>query len=357
MKNSLYLHLPFCRSICPYCDFARTSYQSGLVDEYLGILCPSIPDEDFRTIYIGGGTPSCLTDLQLELLLKALYQRTSGEYSVEFNIADVNEKKLILLRSYGVNRISLGVQSFDESILRQCNRPSSQTAVIKAIELVKSYFTNYSIDLLYGLPQQSCASFLDDLRLAKQLQVPHLSLYGLTIEENSIWGKAKIKSPNQDLLADYYQLAYEYLRHDYQHYEISNFALPGYQAQHNLVYWQYQDYYGIGLGAASKLGNRRYSYTRNLSAYMSKQKLSEDIYLSQKQQMFEYLMMNLRLAQGINLAVFKDLFDYDFLEYYQEVINKKRDYLIVGENNLAIKQDFWYVSNSILVEFLTEEVM
>lgn len=357
MTSSLYLHLPFCRKICPYCDFCRQIYNEKTVDEYLKVLIGSLPKGNFKTIYLGGGTPSCLSVKQLSLLLGVLQNRTSGEYTIETNVDDVFEEKLALYRRYGINRLSLGVQSFNDRLLKICARSYDKKRVIESIAMISRYFENYSIDLIYGLPNQTLADFSADLKLVKELKIPHISLYALSVEANSIWGKKQVEAADDELMDDFYQLVRKELTPLYDHYEISNFALPGHSSKHNSVYWHYEDYYGLGLGASSKVSDHRYSYTRIMKDYLNEQKIEEDLYLSKTDQIFEYTMMNLRLAEGINFKDFKRRYNIDFLKYYEKVINKNRLFLDIKKDGLAIKKDYWFTSNHILVDFIIEETL
>ncbi len=351
MSISLYLHLPFCRHICPYCDFTRQVYNEALVDRYLEKLLKEIPPGSFKTVYIGGGTPSCLSFKQLESLLVALRGRCQGEYTIEANVEDITEPKLVLLKQHGVNRLSLGVQSFAAALLASCGRRYNGKQALVSCQMVAQYFDNYSLDLIYGLPQQTVEDFAADLRQALALKVPHLSLYALTIEENSVWGKKQQPAPAEDLLADMYALACRLLPRAYRHYEISNFALPGYQAQHNLVYWHYEDFYGCGWGASGKEGRLRYKYDGSLRDYLENSQRSV-INLTEAEARFEYLMMNLRLEEGLNYVKFRELFACDFQELYQEALQRNRDYFNFRSDGLSIKKEYFYISNSLLVDFL-----
>ena len=350
---SLYLHLPFCKKICPYCDFTRTVYRKETVDEYLEVLLKSLPEGDFETIYWGGGTPSCLSYQQLDKLLGVLDGRCKGEYTCECNVDDIEADKLELLKSHGLNRLSLGVQSFSDRLLQIAGRSYDGQRAVSALELAQKNFVNYSIDLLYGLPGQSGADFRQDLLKAIGLKIPHLSLYALSIPEKSLWGKQGYTT-DDDAQADLYDIAIETLK-DYQHYEVSNFALPGYQAQHNLVYWRYQDYYGCGCGASGKLGNYRYTYTGNIQEYLDKQSLVEELRLSKTAAINEYTMLKLRLAEGIDPQEFRARWHYDFWDYYQQALEKHRTELVSGPQNIAIKEAYWFTGNQILVDFIKDD--
>ena len=353
MKSSLYVHLPFCRQICPYCDFCRQVYQEKTVDEYLTVLIEDIPEGDFNSIYLGGGTPSCLNQKQLVRLLSILQNRTTGEYCIEANVEDVNEGLLKLLKEYGVNRLSLGVQSFNDELLNFCQRSYNGKQAVKAIELTKEYFDNFSLDFIYGFQGFPWEIHEYDIKQAIALGAPHISLYALTIEKTSIWGRLRRKTMADDeVTREQYDKAVDLLKAGYQHYEISNFAKAGYQAQTNLVYWHYQDYYGRGLGACGKEKNWRYEYTHNMTEYLANKTLIEDLTLSKEEMMFEYLMMNFRLAEGVNIKEFAERFGFSFRDCYKAALAKNKKCLLVNGDNIAINPDYWFVSNHIIKDFL-----
>ncbi|MFV0254892.1 MAG: radical SAM family heme chaperone HemW [Erysipelotrichaceae bacterium] len=354
-NKGLYIHIPFCRVYCNYCDFCRYTNYQKVGKQYLKTLnteLNSIKDKHFSTIYIGGGTPSMLNNNDLADLLSYLKGRCLGEYTIECNVEDISEDFLKLLVKYGVNRLSIGIQSFHDHLLKQMNRNYTSAFAFTVLALVKKYFTNYSIDLIYGLPNQSLADFKKDLLIVRNLGVPHISLYGLTIEENSIWGKLNFPDCDEGMMNDFYHLAQEILS-NYHHYEISNFALDNHRAQHNLLYWHYQDYYAVGISASGKNGNIRYTNVDNFEEYFKDFKAKKEyLTLAKKDQMFEYLMMNFRLESGINLQAFNNLFQVDFLVEYECAIKKNSACLVINSTQIAIKKDYWYISNEILIDFL-----
>lgn len=355
MNKGLYVHIPFCKVFCNYCDFCRYSNYNIVGKQYLKTLTKEFKDikvDKFSSIYIGGGTPSSLPLDDLDYVLSMLENMCQHEYTIECNVEDVSFDLIQLLKSRGINRISLGVQSFNNNLLKVMNRTYDSMIADYAIKLVKENFDNYSVDLIYGLPNQTISDFKRDLEKLIYYKVPHISLYGLTIEKDSIWGIKKIPQPDEILMADFYDTAVSMLS-DYQHYEISNFCLVGYQANHNLLYWKYSDYYGIGLSASGKIGNYRYTNTFNIQEYFTDYKnKSEELYLDLNDQMFEYLMMNLRLEIGVDLNVFFDKYQVLFLDHYHEAIKKNQKYLNIYNETISIKKDYWYISNKILLDFL-----
>lgn len=351
MTDSLYIHLPFCRSICPYCDFTKTLYQKTLAKSYIDKIIREIPDLLFHSIYIGGGTPSCLDLIDLKLLLNHLRGKTTGEFTIECNVEDINSQLLELLKDHGVNRLSLGIQSFSDKVLLECGRKYSGAKAVKAINVIARYFDNYSIDLIYGLPLQTFKSWQADLLYLREIWVPHISIYALSIEENSIWGKQNKAPIDDDMYAEYYKMARQILE-NYQHYEISNFCLKGYQSQHNLVYWHYDNYLAIGASGSGKINNHRTTNCLSVHSYIAGCSLAEDLILDKEEQMFEYLMMGFRLSEGISLKRFKDIFAVDFCEKYAESIKKHHDQLDITKERISIKTEYWYISNSIIVDFL-----
>ncbi len=351
MKNSLYIHIPFCRNICSYCDFCRVFYREPLVDKYIEKIVSEIPNQSFFSIYLGGGTPSCLSLAQTEKLLSNLVGKTMGEYTIECNVEDIYLEKLLLFKKYGINRLSIGVQSFDQEELSLCNRKYLVKDIYTALELVARHFNNYSIDLIYGLPNQTIKTWNKSLNEVKQLKIPHLSIYSLTIEENSIWGKNGYQEVDDELLHQYY-LEIENVLNNYHHYEISNFAINGYIAKHNKVYWNNDDYLALGVNASGKQGNRRYINTSNIQEYLKNENNQIDEILTPEQLEFEYIMMNFRLDEGINKLKYYQRFNKDFTVTYQDVLYNNKDYFIFNERNIAIKKEYWFTINNILLMFI-----
>ncbi|MGB4985310.1 MAG: radical SAM family heme chaperone HemW [Erysipelotrichaceae bacterium] len=355
MNKGLYLHIPFCHSICHYCDFTRCIYSEQLANQYIDKLVRDIDqlDDDFITCYIGGGTPSCLTTKQLTTLLKSLQRFNFKEFTIEANPNDIDFELVKLLVSHKINRISLGVQSLDDQLLKDINRNHSVKQVYQAIDILNSNgLNNISIDLIYGFKQQSLALWEDTLIKSLNLDVQHLSIYALTIEENSYFKRHNIESVDDDTSYLMYQKAVEILSSKFEHYEISNFAFNNHYSFHNMLYWKDDNYIALGLGASGKMNNIRKTYSTNFIDYLNDNayEIEENTIDEMK---FEYIMTNLRLVKGLDINEYFNRFNSDiFLDY--AVIKKLIDdnQLVYIDNYLKIREDLLFVSNSILVSFL-----
>jgi len=327
MVNSLYIHIPFCRSKCPYCDFYSIPYQKGIVLEYVNVLCKQIKrlTNNFSTIYIGGGTPTVLEPQLLTRLLKSLAERAANncEFTLEANPESLNRDKVKLLLDTGVNRISIGVQSLRDNKLKKLHRIHSARLGRQAVILAKKGgFKNISIDLIFGLWQESLRSWQGELKQAINLPVTHISTYALTYEENTPlfkeFKKGNIVSLEDSIVAAMYEFVIDYLpQKGFIHYEISNFAKKGYFCQHNLNYWRNNYYLGLGASAVSFLEGFREKNTpdardyinklkRNLSPVVSKERLSR------LKRAKETAALKIRTKEGINFKWFKQHSGFDF---------------------------------------------
>ncbi len=360
--KALYIHVPFCAHICAYCDFMRVGYHPKLVNDYLEALKKEIEHYDLtkvNTVYFGGGTPSVLSLEELEKLFDIVQTQLdqATEISFEMNPESVDLDKVLLLKKRGVNRISLGVQSFNQKEIKEMDRFHSEEDISSAITLLQANgFNNISIDLMYALPGQTIESLNHSLDVLFKLRLEHFSIYALTIEANSKWGREKRQKIDEDLEADMYELICERAQDaGYRHYEISNFCLDK-PSIHNLHYWTYDDYLGSGPGAHSKIGHKRLENSRNLQDYLSKPIHKKIIDLSQEDLAFESLMMGLRVDTGINLEKFKFKTGIDCLENYKEVIDKhlKNDLLVIEEKYLKCTEKGRELLHEILVDFISE---
>jgi len=352
----LYIHVPFCKTICYYCDFCHRIYDSKLVDKWLSQLAKQINNhchEQYETIYIGGGTPTSLSNLELEKLLTLIkpYSNEVKEYTIEVNPESLDIDKINLFNKYGINRISMGVQSSDDNLLKQMNRHHSFKDVKEKIELLRNNgISNISIDLMYSLPNQTMAILKNTLADFLSLKVPHVSLYSLTIEENSVFNKKGLSNLDEDIEADMYDLIEStLLANNYLHYEVSNYCLEGYESKHNLGYWHYDNFLGLSLGASSKIDHHRFSFTRNFKEYfIDCESKCEEIELTDEDLMFENIMMSLRTREGLNIKEFNEKYHCDFISKYQKGLSNKQ-IEIVGDNvrvkNLAIL-------NNVLLDFM-----
>lgn len=322
MTSALYVHVPFCDKICAYCDFMRVITHPKLVEDYLTALeneLHRIPFSSYRTIYIGGGTPSALSDEALKRLLQLIqpYADRVEEYTMEINPESLTPSKAALMRAYGINRASVGVQSFDEKELKLLHRGHQVADIQRTLDtLIDNGITNVSIDLIYGLPLQTLESFDRSLRLAMTLPITHLSLYSLTIEPNSEFGRLKIAKMDDEREEDFYFHAIDVLRqHGFNQYEISNFTRQD-PSRHNLTYWHYEDYRGVGPGAVSLIEGHRIENTKNLMDYFAGRFHALIEPLSDQDQRDEFVLMGLRVREGIALSRYQKRYLRDLLTDY-----------------------------------------
>ena len=348
--------MPFCNGICYYCDFARRMYDESLADKWLDRLEREIEEnchDQYETIYIGGGTPSCLNIMQSEKLLRLIYPYASEviEYTIEANPESLDPDKISLYKQYGVNRISLGVQSSNDTLLKTLNRAHDFKTVKDKIRLLKDNgLNNISIDLMYSLPGQDMDVLSNTLDDVLELDVSHLSLYSLTIEENSVFGKKGISNLDEDTEADMYELIDKVLtQNGYIHYEVSNYAKKGYESKHNMGYWKYEDFLGLSLGASGKIGNNRYTNTRDMNKYLSSDDMrSEDLYLDKKEMMFENIMMSLRTIYGLNIKEFEEKYGVDIRKIYPKGLENR--YIEIKDDHLICNN--FEVLNNVLLDFM-----
>ncbi len=331
-RLGLYLHIPFCRSKCAYCDFYSLAGCEGEMDRYLRALTRHLAEmapraEGYRvdTVYIGGGTPSILGAKRLTRLLREvrrLYRLDRGcEITVEANPDSVDLPLLRALRRAGANRLSLGVQSANDGELRAIGRPHTFADAVRAVELARrAGFDNLSCDLIYGLPDQDMAGWQASVEALIDLAPEHLSCYGLQLEEGTpLWTRREeLIIADDDGQADMYLWMVDRLaRAGWRQYEISNFAKPGRESRHNLRYWRLEEYAGFGPGAHSDFGGRRYSYVRDLSAYLAgieegRPIVDEDREIPPDERGSEYLMLGLRTAEGIDADCYSRRYHMNF---------------------------------------------
>jgi len=326
IPSSAYVHIPFCRRRCFYCDFPvfvvgnnSRGENSGTIGEYVEVLCQEIRiaptySQPLETIFFGGGTPSLLSTAQLQSILTTLEQRfgiASGvEISMEIDPGTFDFVHIAGYRSLGVNRVSLGVQAFQEELLKTAGRSHSLVDIFTAIELIHQVeIPEFSLDLISGLPYQSLAQWQDSLIQAVAATPTHISIYDLTIEPGTAFNRyykpGDHPLPTDETTVKMYQLGQKTLTDaGYEHYEISNYAQPGHQCQHNRVYWQNRPYYGFGMGAASYIQGKRFTRPRKTQEYYQWLKNGAVIdceVTPQADVLLETLMLGLRLAEGISL--------------------------------------------------------
>ncbi len=355
---SLYLHIPFCEVKCVYCDFNTYANIESLIPGYINALIREIRfwNENLRgyrvkTIFFGGGTPSYLKAADLSRLMNAINNNfdlvPDIEVSIEANPGDIDPLKLSTYLECGINRLSIGAQSFDDNILKLLSRKHTAVDIIESYKLaMEAGFKNISLDLIYGLPYQTVEGWNDTLEHAIALNPVHLSLYCLTVEKGTPldqWVKlGKISKPDEDLAADMYLLAEQRMKDcGYHHYEISNWTIRGFESRHNLTYWRNQSYLGLGPGAHSYLNHKRFSNIKSPREYIHKlndcslesySSFEESIHLSpvineiesidRKSEIAETLMMGLRLHEGVNLQTFKQRFNLMPSDVYPKDLNE-----------------------------------
>ncbi len=359
--SSVYIHVPFCKKICSYCDFCKVLYHDKWVKEYLNALEEEIKlkyqKEIIKTIYIGGGTPSCLDTIYLEKLLKIINvfnKDKDFEFTIEFNPEDITLEKIHLLKKYGVNRISIGIETFNQKHLKTLNRDISYEDIKNKIKLLKNNgFNNINVDLIYAIYNQTLLELKDDLEKIVSLDINHISTYSLMLEEGTILNNKKTPLINEDLDEKMYQMIIKYLKeNNFNHYEVSNFAKDGYLSKHNLVYWNNEQYYGFGPGASGYIGNIRYTNTRNLNKYFKKEYIYEAENLSKKDIMDYEIILGLRKTKGINAKDFYYKYKVDiFVEYRIDDLVKDK-YLMYDNNYLYINPDKLYIMNEILINVI-----
>ena len=325
----LYLHIPFCKSKCAYCDFYSLPHSEEKMDAYAAALlrhleevAPRCTAHTVDTVYFGGGTPSYLGEKRLTHLLKAVKKRfhvaANAEITLEANPDSAGDwKALRTLRKAGFNRISLGVQAADDDLLQRIGRVHTWEQALSAAAAARmAGFDNLSLDLIYGLPGQTLEAWQDTLRSAAALEPQHLSCYGLKVEPGTpLWQQRDSADlPDDDTQADMYLWTVDYLqKKGYEQYEISNFAQPGYESRHNLKYWTLGEYAGFGPGAHSDMGGVRFAYERDLDSYIAGElRLSEMEEIPPLDRDLEYIMLSLRTTQGIDSKYFERQFRQKF---------------------------------------------
>lgn len=357
---SVYIHIPFCKTICSYCDFCKIYYNEKIVDDYLNNLEKEIKKrykgEEVKTIYIGGGSPSSLNVKQLKRLfeiIKLFKISCSLEFTFEMNVKDIEEDKLKILKENNVNRISVGIETVNEKFMKFLNRYNYKEEIKEKIKILKKYFDNINLDLMYAFPNERVDEVISDLSFVIDLNPKHISIYSLIIEEHTKLFIDKVEPLDEDIETEmYYNIIDTLEKNGYKHYEISNFAKEGYESKHNLVYWNNEHYYGFGLGASGYIDNIRYTNLRSINMYNEGNfKLDEEI-ISKRDDMENELMLGLRKITGINKEHFKKKFSSNIEDNFDiiELINNKM--LVDDGKNIFIPKDMLYVSNSILVNFI-----
>ncbi len=369
--KGLYIHIPFCRSKCPYCDFYSCLSKNADTETYVGSVIDEIKtgsrtkeftqnaDLCFDTIYFGGGTPSVIGADNIGRIInctKECYNVSdNAEITVECNPSTVDEEFLRKLSFYDVNRISLGMQSAVDNERRKLGRFSDRNQVLSVINNAKKYgISNISLDVMLGIPDQTMQSLDETIDFCISTGVPHISAYMLSVEEGTVFHKKidTLNLPDEDTVCDMYMHLSEKLTNaGFRHYEISNFAKSGYESRHNTKYWDCEEYLGIGPSAHSFVGCQRFFFERDINSFINGEKAVYDASGGDRE---EYIMLRLRLADGIVFEEYKNRFGEDISpELIKNALDfEKQGLLNITENNLSLTLKGFLISNYIISELI-----
>lgn len=371
--TSAYVHIPFCTQICYYCDFSKVFIKNQPVDSYLEHLLEEFQSYDIqklRTLYIGGGTPTALSASQLEVLLDGLTKNLDlsalEELTIEANPGDLDADKIAVLKNSAVNRVSLGVQTFDDKMLKKIGRSHLEKDIYENIDRLKlAGFDNISIDLIYALPGQTMEQVKDNVAKAIGLDIPHMSLYSLILENHTVFmnrmRRGKLPLPKEELEAEMFEyIIVELERVGFEHYEISNFSKPGFESRHNLMYWDNAEYYGIGAGASGYVNGVRYKNHGPIRHYLSaveegNARITEE-HLSQKEQMEEEMFLGLRKKSGVSMARFEEKFGRSFDGLYGEIVRDlvQQGLMQIDGNRVRMTKRGLFLGDTVAERFILE---
>ncbi|WP_100331627.1 radical SAM family heme chaperone HemW [Bacillus xiapuensis] len=376
MIRSAYIHIPFCRQICHYCDFNKVFLKNQPVETYLEMLAAEMqytmekhPTDRIDTLFVGGGTPTALSAAQLEKLCRSIRRSLpfqAGEFTFEANPGDLTAEQLKVLKEYGVNRLSIGVQSFDDEMLRAIGRTHKSRDVFTTIERAQANgFDNISIDLMYALPNQTLENFRDDLKRALHLDLPHYSGYSLIIEPKTVFynlmRKDALPLPKVETEAAMYEELMEQMAaYGLEQYEISNFAKPGFESAHNLTYWHNEEYYGFGAGAHGYVNGVRTANHGPLKKYMEPLMngalpILSETRVSRAEMMEEEMFLGLRKTRGVSKSVFQRKFGCSPLEVFQEPIAEMKERGLLdfdSEERIFLTHEGKLLGNEVFQSFL-----
>ncbi len=366
--RGLYIHIPFCLKKCKYCDFTSFVGCEKHFDSYIECIKKEMKGyrgEKIDTVFIGGGTPSILSEELLEDLIKSVYNTfdvaENVEFTIESNPKTLTFEKLELLRELGVNRLSIGVQSFIDDELKKIGRVHTKNDAKDAVELAKKAgFSNINIDLMFSIPDQSLDSFKESIERAISLNPEHISAYSLILEEGTPLfyevEKGSVTLPTEDCDRENYKYLCDKLKSEgYMQYEISNFSKPGYRCRHNLKYWDTDEYIGIGVSAHSYYMGKRFFNTDSLENYLKgeyRKEMGETLTLDDR--ISEFVIMGFRKTEGINKRVFFEKFGVDFYEKFKKPIDKFLTLNLIEKKgeNFCLTFEGINLSNTVLCEFV-----
>ncbi len=375
MPKGLYIHIPFCDHICTYCDFPklltkgqrRAEYIEALIQE-LKLYQQNVGFSNLQSIYIGGGTPTALSVEQIQPLFDFLTEQIQmnqiQEFSIEANPENLTRDKIQYLKAQGVNRFSVGVQTFHESLLKRIGRKHQAQEVIQAVANLKQCgIKNINLDLIYAIPGQTLDELRDDLRQVISLEVEHISAYSLIVEEHTqlylAYMRDQIELTDNEIEAKMYEVTIETLTEaGYEHYEISNFAKSK-PSLHNQWYWKNETYIGVGLGAHGYVKGQRYQNTRSINTYIEllkdgKLPMIESHALTKEEMIEEEMFLGLRLLKGVNLKAISDKYDVNIDEIYGKAFEEliQKGYLEQKELNVRLTPSGLLMANEVFEQFL-----
>lgn len=358
--QSAYVHIPFCQTKCFYCAFVSTcnlKLETGYIISLLKDIDTNYKKNELKTLYIGGGTPSILPLKHVEKIINKFNLQKNAEITFELNPENADKNYLKGLLDLGINRLSIGVQTFNDEILKLINRTHNSQKALDTINLAKSVgFKNISLDFIYGLPTQTIEGFKNDLETAKSLDIQHISLYGLKIEENSVFGKKPPKNlPDDDSQADMYLSAIETLK-DFSHYEISNFAKnESFQSKHNLTYWSNEQYYGFGCGAHGYEDGIRYANSFDIHKYIENPLLRDFGHTeTEKEKLEEEIFLGFRIEKGLDTSKINQKFNINFDKKYAQPLEKyiSTGHILKTDCGYKLSNAGFLISTVILADFL-----
>ena len=371
--TSAYVHIPFCTQICYYCDFSKVFIKNQPVDSYLEHLIEEYHSYDIqklRTLYIGGGTPTALSAPQLAFLLEKLTDKLDLSYleelTIEANPGDLDQEKIAVLKNSPVNRVSLGVQTFNDRMLKQIGRSHLEKDIYENIaNLKKAGFDNISIDLIYALPKQTMEDVKTNVAKAIALDIPHMSLYSLILENHTVFmnrmRRGKLPLPKEDLEAEMFDyIIAELEKAGFEHYEISNFSKPSFESRHNLMYWDNAEYYGIGAGASGYVDGVRYKNHGPIRHYLQaveagNARVQEEM-LTLKEKMEEEMFLGLRKKSGVSKKRFEEKFGLSFEDHYGAVVSELTDQgLLVPDRDIVrMTKQGLFLGDTVAEKFILE---
>lgn len=369
----IYIHIPFCESKCSYCDFASFANRKESIAVYFQALYREIEIQAqkykdklcIETIYFGGGTPSFVDAYYIENTLRFLKNNfrctNANELTIEMNPNSATQEKIERYKKIGINRFSIGLQTAINTQLKEIGRVHT----LQDFQRVTSYLQgeNFNVDIMIGLKNQKLVDILFSIDQAIAAGASHISVYALTVEENTPIYKEYLANllPNEDEVAFFYTEVVSYLKkYNFLRYEVSNFSLKGKESKHNLIYWHTQEYLGLGLSASSYVQDKRFTNTANLNTYI--QKLEKNILpmatienIDRDTAKFEYIMLAMRLIEGLCIQDYYNRFQENFLQEYGAILKKHQYCMEIGKERVRIREEYLYMQNSILIDFLKEK--